>query len=188
MSALEVKRAPAALGARGLASIDGDGSFDDSWRRADTVVVGGGTSGPAVAGLLAEGGERVLVLEAGPDYGARDSGRWPADLLDARAMPISHAWGYDSGALYPERVIPFDRARVIGGCSSHNGCAALWGSRADYDGWDAAGLVDRRAAAALPRRVAADAGAPGRGRGARARTTAPCSRRSRPAASRASPT
>ena len=114
--------------------------FDDSWTRADTVIVGGGTSGPAVAGVLAEGsGERVLVLEAGPDYGARDSGRWPGDLLDARAMPISHAWGYDSGALYPERVIPFERARVIGGCSSHNGCAALWGSRADYDGWGAAG-------------------------------------------------
>lgn len=114
--------------------------FDDSWTYADTVVVGGGTSGPAIAGLLAEGSsERVLVLEAGPDYGARDSGRWPRDLLDARAMPVSHAWGYDSGALYPERVIPFDRARVIGGCSSHNGCAALWGSRADYDGWGADG-------------------------------------------------
>jgi choline dehydrogenase len=114
--------------------------FDDSWTRADTVVVGGGTSGPAVAGLLAESSsERVLVLEAGPDYGARHSGRWPADLLDARALPISHGWGYDSGALYPERVLPFDRARVIGGCSSHNGCAALWGSRADYDGWGVAG-------------------------------------------------
>ena len=114
--------------------------FDESWTRADTVVVGGGTSGPAVAGLLAESSsERVLVLEAGPDYGAHDSGRWPADLLDARAMPVSHAWGYDSGALYPERVLPFDRARVIGGCSSHNGCAALWGSRADYDGWGAGG-------------------------------------------------
>ena len=140
-------------------------SFDESWMRADTVIVGGGTSGPAVAGLLAEGSaERVLVLEAGPDYGARDSGRWPADLLDARAMPISHAWGYDSGALYPERVIPFDRARVIGGCSSHNGCAALWGSRADYDGWAARlrGLVDRRAAAAVPRGLAAHGGAPGR--------------------------
>jgi choline dehydrogenase len=114
--------------------------FDESWTHADVVVVGGGTSGAAVAGLLAEGSSaRVLVLEAGPDYGARDSGRWPGDLLDARAMPITHAWGYDSGPLYPERVIPFDRARVIGGCSSHNGCAALWGSRSDYDGWDAAG-------------------------------------------------
>jgi choline dehydrogenase len=28
---------------------------------------------------------------------------------------------------------------VIGGCSSHNGCAAIWGSRLDYDAWAAAG-------------------------------------------------
>jgi choline dehydrogenase len=28
---------------------------------------------------------------------------------------------------------------VIGGCSSHNGCAAIWGSRVDYDGWAALG-------------------------------------------------
>ena len=56
-------------------------------------------------------------------------------------MPTTHAWGYDSGSLYPGRVLPFDRARVIGGCSSHNGCAALWGSRADYDGWVAAGCA-----------------------------------------------
>jgi choline dehydrogenase len=117
-------------------------TFDQSWMRADTVVVGGGTSGPAIAGLLAEGSsERVLVLEAGPDYGPRTSGRWPADLLDAGAMPTTHAWGYDSGSLYPDRVLPFDRARVIGGCSSHNGCAALWGSRADYDGWAVAGCA-----------------------------------------------
>ena len=117
-------------------------AFDASWTNADTVVVGGGTSGPAVAGLLAErSSERVLVLEAGPDYAAFGSGRWPAELLDASAMPTSHAWGYDSGTLVPDRVIPFDRARVIGGCSSHNGCAALWGSRADYDAWAAAGCT-----------------------------------------------
>jgi choline dehydrogenase len=106
----------------------------------DTVIVGGGTSGPVVAARLAESSdEQVLVLEAGPDYGARGSGRWPADLLDARALPITHGWGYDSGDLYPGRTIAFERARVIGGCSAHNGCAALWGSRADYDGWGCVG-------------------------------------------------
>ena len=51
---------------------------------ADTVVVGGGTSGAAVAGLLAEyGNGSVLVLEAGPDYGP-DPAAWPADV--ARAL------------------------------------------------------------------------------------------------------
>ena len=80
-------------------------------------------------------------------------------------MPTTHAWGYDSGSLYPGRVLPFDRARVIGGCSSHNGCAALWGSRADYDGWAVGGLRgmgDRGAAAAVRRGLAAHGGALGR--------------------------
>lgn len=104
---------------------------------ADTVVIGAGTAGAAVAGLLAERGDQsVLLLEAGPDYGARDSGRWPAELLDARALPTAtHDWGYDSGATWSHRTLPFERARVVGGCSAHNGCAEIWGSRLDYDGW-----------------------------------------------------
>ena len=57
----------------------------------DTVVIGGGTAGAAVAGRLAARGDgSVLLLEAGPDYGARDAGGWPADLLDARILTTSH--------------------------------------------------------------------------------------------------
>jgi choline dehydrogenase len=107
---------------------------------ADTIVIGGGTAGAAVAGeLAAKSDQSVLLLEAGPDYGTLQDGRWPADLLDARAIPTSHDWGFDSGAQYRGRIIKFERARVIGGCSSHNGCAAIWGSRLDYDGWAAMG-------------------------------------------------
>ena len=108
---------------------------------ADTVVIGGGTAGSAVAGMIAERSpQSVLLLEAGPDYGARESGRWPAALLDARALPTaSHDWGYDSGGTWSYRTLAFERARVIGGCSAHNGCAEIWGSRLDYDGWAALG-------------------------------------------------
>jgi choline dehydrogenase len=103
---------------------------------ADTVVIGGGTAGAAVAGLLAERSEEtVLLLEAGPDYGSFADGRWPKELIDAGAIPVTHDWGYESGKQYASRVISFERARVIGGCSSHNGCAAIWGSSVDYDGW-----------------------------------------------------
>lgn len=109
-------------------------------RYADTLVLGGGTGGATVAGLLAElSAESVLLLEAGPDYGPLAGGGWPADLLDARGIAPTHGWEYDSGDRYPGRVIPFQRAKVIGGCSAHNGCAAIWGSRLDYDGWAAAG-------------------------------------------------
>jgi choline dehydrogenase len=104
----------------------------------DTIVVGGGTAGSVVAGRLAAGSpESTLLLEAGPDYGPSDSGRWPRDLLDASSFRSSHDWGYTGE--FAGRLIQFSRARVIGGCSSHNSAAVVFGSRLDYDGWSAAG-------------------------------------------------
>ena len=104
-------------------------------RSFDVVVCGGGTAGPVVAARLVEAGRRVLLLEAGPDYGALDEGRWPPELLDAATIPTSHDWGYRSA----DGRLPFERAKVVGGCSAHNGCTASWGHRADYDGWDLPG-------------------------------------------------
>jgi choline dehydrogenase len=55
----------------------------------DTIVIGGGTGGAAFAGTLAaHSDETVLLLEAGPDYGARELGQWPADMLDARSTAL----------------------------------------------------------------------------------------------------
>ncbi len=103
-------------------------------------MCGGGTAGCVVAGRLVEAGRRALLLEAGPDHGSFAQGRWPADLLDARTLPFSHDWGYTSGVELPGRSLDYERARVIGGCSAHNGCTVSWGHRADYDGWAALGL------------------------------------------------
>lgn len=109
----------------------------------DTLVIGGGAAGCTVAGLLAERSEeRVLLVEAGPDYGPLASRRWPAELLDAsQNPPFTHEWGYSSGDTLPGRVLTFDRARVIGGSGAHNGCQAVLGHRLDYDSWAAAGNV-----------------------------------------------
>mgnify|MGYP003580603335 FL=1 len=107
---------------------------------ADTVVIGGGTAGAAVAARLIEGtSQTVLLLESGPDYGAFAEGQWPAQLLDARSLPGGHDWNYVNGASTGRPGHLLERARVIGGCSSHNGCAAIWGSRSDYDHWAALG-------------------------------------------------
>ena len=110
-------------------------------KQIDVLVVGGGTSGAALAGILARDTQKTIVLlEAGPDFGPLDGGRWPADLLDARSFALSLDWGYDgiNHPAQPDRCA-FPRARVIGGCGAHNGCVAVAGHRLDYDGWAAAG-------------------------------------------------
>lgn len=101
--------------------------------QAEFVVIGGGSSGAVVAGRLAERGRDVLLVEAGPDYGPLDAGRWPPELVDATAIATSHDWGYHADRW------TFERARVMGGCSAHNGAIAAVGHRSDYDGWGLAG-------------------------------------------------
>jgi choline dehydrogenase len=98
--------------------------------RFDVLVLGGGTAGCVLAARLSEDPARsVGLVEAGPDYGPASAGHWPADMCDARALPMSHLWEQE-----PEDRSS-SRARIIGGCSAHNACAVVWGSRADYDEW-----------------------------------------------------
>jgi choline dehydrogenase len=94
----------------------------------DALVLGGGPAGCVVAARLSEDAERrVGLVEAGPDYGLRDTGRWPAELLDASAIPESHDWTDGDDTL------PW--ARVIGGCSAHNACGVIHAAPAEIDGW-----------------------------------------------------
>lgn len=103
--------------------------------RADVVIVGGGSSGAVIAARLVEAGVDVILVEAGPDYGSFGGGLWPADLLDAHAIATSHDWGYGSGPVAGREPWTFERARVLGGCSSHNGAIAAVGHSSDYDAW-----------------------------------------------------
>lgn len=121
----------------------------------DLLVIGAGTAGAAYAGLAAQRYDsQIGIIEAGPDYGPLSMGRWPHSLLHAFEFPGmpdgSHDWGY-KGTVDParRRIVPLLRAKVMGGCSSHNDCLALRGYPADYDqwaregnlGWDWASIV-----------------------------------------------
>ncbi|MFG1678870.1 GMC family oxidoreductase [Nonomuraea sp. NPDC049269] len=114
----------------------GVGNDLDQRVRADIAILGGGTAGAVVAGRLIETTSlSVVVVEAGPDYGPFASGRWPRELLDSATLPETHDWGYRGPGALPARDLPLDRARVIGGCSSHNGCSQTVGHAADYRSW-----------------------------------------------------
>jgi choline dehydrogenase-like flavoprotein len=103
----------------------------------DIAVIGAGSAGCVLASRLVAAGARVALVEAGPDYG-KFSERWPRDIRDPRRRTARHDWGFQAetsrGQLSDEA-----RARVVGGCSAHNECAAVWPPREDLDAWDVPG-------------------------------------------------
>jgi choline dehydrogenase len=98
----------------------------------DVVVAGGGTAGCVLAGRLSEDPNRtVCLVEAGPDYGPFQEGGWPADILDGCWLALdSHCW-----ERHDEEDRSQLRARILGGCSSHNACVILRAPDTDYDEW-----------------------------------------------------
>lgn len=101
----------------------------------DYVIVGGGSAGAAVAARLSEDPDvSVGLLEAGPSDTDQDVilqlNRW-MELLES-----GFDWDYpiepqDRGNSFMRHA----RAKVLGGCSSHNSCIAFWAPKEDLDEW-----------------------------------------------------
>lgn len=106
--------------------------------RFDYVVVGSGSAGAAVAARLSEDPSvTVGLIEAGPSDIGDDAilqvTRWPA-LLES-----GYDWDYPvEPQEHGNSFLRHSRAKVLGGCSSHNSCIAFWPPAEDLDEWASA--------------------------------------------------
>ncbi|MFF3763206.1 GMC family oxidoreductase [Streptomyces sp. NPDC001922] len=116
----------------------------------DYVVVGGGTAGSVVAARLTEDPEvSVCLLEAGPSDVGDDNilqlTKWMA-LLES-----GYDWDYPiEPQVNGNSFMRHARARVLGGCSSHNSAIAFWAPAEDLDEWAAMGCTGWSAAECFP--------------------------------------
>ncbi|MEX1078552.1 MAG: GMC oxidoreductase [Homoserinimonas sp.] len=101
----------------------------------DYVVVGGGSAGAALAARLSEDPSvQVALVEAGPDDRGLDVvlnlGRW-MELLES-----GYDWDYPiEPQEFGNSFLRHARAKVLGGCSSHNSCIAFWAPEEDLNDW-----------------------------------------------------
>lgn len=116
----------------------------------DLVVVGGGTGGSVVASRLTQDPDRrVCLIEGGPTDLGEDRvlrlRRWQ-ELLESDI-------DYDYTTVEQPRgnsFIRHARARVLGGCSSHNTLICFQPRPRDWDEWAAAGATGWDAATMAP--------------------------------------
>jgi len=115
-------------------------------RTPDTVIIGGGSAGCALAARLSEDPDHhVLVLEAGrPDWAWDLFIHMPAGLTTPLGNPL-YDWRYQSE---PEphmggRRVAHARGRVLGGSSSINGMIFLRGNALDFERWGALPGLER---------------------------------------------
>jgi choline oxidase len=118
--------------------------------RFDYVIAGGGTAGCALAARLSEDADvTVCLVEAGP-----------SDVGDDNILVLAE-WMHllDSGYDWDYPVEPQERgnsfmrharARVLGGCSSHNSCIAFLPPAECLDEWVQMGAAGWSAAEVLP--------------------------------------
>jgi choline dehydrogenase len=116
----------------------------------DLIVVGGGSAGMAMATRLAQGGKRVLLVEAGRSH--RDVRSYLPALMAGMVHKPAFDWMYSAE---PDETVGgrpdvWPAGKRLGGGSSINGMMFIRGHAWDYDHWAELGASGWDHASVLP--------------------------------------
>ena len=128
----------------------GEGYLEASRVTPDLIVIGGGSAGAACAARLAQGGKRVLLVEAGKSDNDIRS-KVPA-LMSGIVHTPEFDWMYkaEPDSSVGGRADVWPAGKRLGGGSAINGMMFVRGHKWDYDHWAELGATGWDYASVLP--------------------------------------